>query len=57
MVKNGYKIIPQNHEDSKEFLQSWVNFDVIAYFLYSLVVFSMFYVLSGTERLYYDRSR
>ena len=30
MVKNGYKIIPQNHEDSKEFLQSWVNFDVIA---------------------------
>ena len=37
MVKNKYKIIPQNHEDSKELLKSWVNFYVIAIF------FAVFY--------------
>ena len=36
MVKNKYKIIPQNHEDSKELLKSWVNFYVIASF-YALI--------------------
>ena len=35
MVKNKYKIIPQNHEDSKELLKSWVNFYVIAFILRS----------------------
>ena len=30
MVKTNTKIIPQNHEDSKELLKNWVNCDVIA---------------------------
>ena len=40
------KIIPQNHEDSKELLCSWVNCDVIA------IIFCKYLQMSGKNLIF-----